>query len=127
MTKAQAYRAFTNRKLRQNESRDAYVTDLQRLTEFAGHKSTEDKDPMLVKQIIAGLPMTYSSERQISMSLRGCMVDSCLELMKVLRVASTEVQALSNLVESIVAVTNATNNRRFHMHVTATLATGHMK
>ena len=48
VTKSQAYRLFVARKLREDESADAYVADLQRLATLAGHDATDDKDPMLV-------------------------------------------------------------------------------
>lgn len=107
----------------------SYVADLQKLVGLAGHKLTNDKDPMLVEQIIAGLRTSYSSELQMSMSSRECMVDSCLELINVLRALSNDMQMLSNPVEGIAATTTVTKSCRFpHVHNCYSCgATGHMK
>ena len=48
-TPAAAYRQFVGRRLKPDESVDAYVADLQRLLTLSGHQSSDD-DPVVVEQ-----------------------------------------------------------------------------
>ena len=87
---AESYRAFTSRSLRGGESVDAYVADLKRMLTASGHKlAVDDKDPMLVEQLIRGLPRDYAREIRIQCSsadktiseivqrIRAMAVDDC--------------------------------------------------
>ena len=72
VTKAQTYKLFTSRKLRIDESPDAYAADLQRLLKLSGHAVADDdadKDPVEVEQLLAGLPLEFA--RQLRMAFAG--------------------------------------------------------
>ena len=69
MTRAQAYRLFSDRVLREDESADAYVADLKRLLALSGHPVKDSKDQILVEQLIRGLPVDFA--RQVRLALAG--------------------------------------------------------
>ena len=69
MTRAQAYRLFSDRVLREDESADAYVADLKRLLALSGHPVKDSKDQILVEQLIRGLPVDFG--RQVRLALAG--------------------------------------------------------
>ena len=90
LTKAEAYGKFVRRTLREDESPDAYVADLQMLAAFSGHMVEDsDEDPMLIEQLIAGLPHVYSKELRLSMAGKKHTVSGCLDMIRALRTAST--------------------------------------
>ena len=69
MSAAEAYRSFTARVMRRGESVDAYVAELKRLLVLSKHKiADDDKDPMLMEQMIRGLPRDFSREVRIQCS-----------------------------------------------------------
>eukprot|EP00117_Sycon_ciliatum_P008405 scpid106869/ scgid11118/ len=66
VTAAKAYRRFRVRTLRVDELVDSYVADLRRLLGLSGHLvSIADKDPVLLEQMIAGLPVDYARQIRI--------------------------------------------------------------
>ena len=74
MTKAEAYRHFTSRTLKIDESPDAYVADVQRLAALSGHDLTDDKGPMMVEQLIAGLPFNFTQDgRMVTAGKEHCV------------------------------------------------------
>ena len=90
LTKAEAYGKFVRRTLREDESPDAYVADLQMLAALSGHMVEDsDEDPMLIEQLIAGLPHVYSKELRLSMAGKKHTVSGCLDMTRALRTAST--------------------------------------
>ena len=90
LTKAEAYGKFVRRTLREDESPDAYVADLQMLAALSGHMVEDsDEDPMLIEQLIAGLPHVYSEELRFSMAGKKHTVSGCLDMIRALRTAST--------------------------------------
>ncbi|XP_065189613.1 uncharacterized protein LOC135820225 [Sycon ciliatum] len=90
MTKAQAYSAFTKRKLRIDESPDAYVADLQRLYTLAGHAADDDKDALLIEQMIAGLSSQYARELRFTMAGKELSLSGCLDVVRALRSANAD-------------------------------------
>ena len=73
VTPSAAYRLFVSRRLKADESPDAYVADLKRLLQLSGHKQDGDSDAVVVEQVIAGLPLEYA--RQLRMTLAGKKAD----------------------------------------------------
>ena len=51
-----------------DEAVDAYIADLQRLAGLAGHDASDDKDPMLVEQLVCGLPAEFQRELRLAMA-----------------------------------------------------------
>ena len=67
VTKAQAYKLFMSRTLQIDESPDAYAADLQRLLKLSGHALADDdadKDPVVVEQLLAGLPLEFARQQR---------------------------------------------------------------
>ena len=66
VVKAQAYK-FTSHTLRIDESPDAYAADLLRLLKLSGHAVADDdadKDPVVVEQLLAGLPLEFARQQR---------------------------------------------------------------
>ena len=62
----EAYTQFVKRKKRGDETVDAYLADLRRLMATSGHKEAADgKDPMLMAQLLAGLPTKFANQQII--------------------------------------------------------------
>ena len=62
----ESYRRFVACKMRVEESVDGYVADLKRLLTMSGHNvAADDKDPMLMKQFVSGLPANFAREVRI--------------------------------------------------------------
>ena len=60
VTPATAYRSFVTRYLRPDEAVEAFMADLRRFAQVTGHRSDDpDKDPMVVEQTVAGLPVAF--------------------------------------------------------------------
>ena len=70
LTKAEAYGKFVTRKLKEDESPDAYVADFQTLAALSGHNVDDDEGPMLIEQLMAGLPQEYAKEFRLSMAIK---------------------------------------------------------
>ena len=90
LTKAQAYARFTSRTMRVDESPDAYVADLQRLSTMAGHKADDDKDPMIIEQLIKGLPVEFARELRLTMAGKELSVTGCLDVVRALKAATSD-------------------------------------
>ena len=90
LTKAEAYRKFVTRKLKEDEPPDAYVADLQTLAALSGHNVEDDEDPMLIEQLIAGLPQDYAKELRLSMASKTLTISGCLDTIRALRTASSD-------------------------------------
>ena len=92
MTKSSAYDAFVGRKYRMDESVDAYVADLQRLASLCGHAVTGDDDAMVVVQLVSGLPSTFARELRLAMAGKDLKISACLDVIRALRSASTDIE-----------------------------------
>ena len=86
LSKADAYRAFQQRMLRVDETPDEYVVDLRRLLALAGYATpNDDKDAVVVEQLLSGLPKHYAKELRLSCAGKETTVSGCLELVRALR------------------------------------------
>ena len=73
MTPATVYRSFVAQYLRPDEAVEAFVADLRRFAHFTAHRSgVPDKDPMVVEQMVAGLPVAF--KKRIKNGLGGTRV-----------------------------------------------------
>jgi len=84
LSKAQAYRMFSNRTLRPDESVDAYAADLCRLLTQSGQQA-DDTNVVAIEQFIAGLPKEFG--RQVRMHATLTNLKSCVEYVRRLRAA----------------------------------------
>ena len=56
VSKSEAFQCFTQRKLRLDESVDAFAADLRGLLALAGHKDSEEKDAVVIEQNFGRYP-----------------------------------------------------------------------
>eukprot|EP00117_Sycon_ciliatum_P016845 scpid54092/ scgid16091/ len=87
MTKSSAYRAFVSRRLKVDESADAYVADLQRLAGLSGHNVTGSEDAMILEQLVYGLSPEFAREVRLSMASKKMTVRGCLDGVRALQSA----------------------------------------
>eukprot|EP00117_Sycon_ciliatum_P049442 scpid25853/ scgid35045/ len=87
MTKSAAYEAFVVRKMKCDESTDAFVADLKRLAELSGHKVTDDKDPVVVQQLLKGLPADYNRQVRLSLVGKDMSISDCVSIVRALRIS----------------------------------------
>lgn len=73
--------------LRLEESVDAYFADLQRLSSLARRKAAGDDDeyPIVIKQLISGLPSEFSLQLRMSLAGQTLRVSECQERVRALR------------------------------------------
>ena len=124
-TPAAAYRQFVGRRLKPDESVDAYVADLQRLLALSGHQQSSGDDPVVVEQFIAGLPTDFARQLRLSMAGKKLAISNCMEYVCVLRATSQDVRASVGIGETVVAGVNEPSTKEifcFHCH-----EVGHMR
>ena len=63
---SEAYKQFTCRKFRSDETPESYVADLRRLLALAGHQDKGNADPVVIEQFVAGLPVDFAKELRLS-------------------------------------------------------------
>ena len=92
MTPAQGYQSFVRRRMKADESPDAYVADLERLLAISGHSSGGDagKDPVLIEQLLTGLPGNFAKEIRLSLAGQELTVSACLQRVHALRNAESD-------------------------------------
>ena len=79
MLPGKAYAKFGRRSKRVDESIEAYLVDLRRLLRMPGNKIADDgKDPMLLEQVLVGLPAHYAGQLCLSIAARtdGLTIDA---------------------------------------------------
>ncbi|XP_065182720.1 uncharacterized protein LOC135813558 [Sycon ciliatum] len=70
-----------------DESTDAFVADLKRLAELSGHKVTDDKDPVVVQQLLKGLPADYNRQVRLSLVGKDMSISDCVSIVRALRIS----------------------------------------
>ena len=60
VSRREAFQCFTQRKLRLDESINAFAVDFRRLLALSGHKDGGEKDAVVIEQILAGIPAHLS-------------------------------------------------------------------
>ena len=124
-TPAAAYRQFVGRRLKPDESVDAYVADVQRLLALSGHQQSSDDDPVVVEQFIAGLPTEFARQLRLNKVGKKLAISNCMEYVRVLRATSQDVRASVGIGETVVAAVNEPSTKKilcFHCH-----EVGHMR
>eukprot|EP00117_Sycon_ciliatum_P035652 scpid56123/ scgid26977/ len=81
------YRAFVCRRLKVDDSADAYVADLQRLAGLSGHNVTGSEDAMILEQLVYGLSPEFAREVRLSMASKKMTVRGCLDGVRALQSA----------------------------------------
>ena len=81
---SEAYTQFTSRKLKPDESPDAFVADLRRLLESSGHKVKDNKDAVMIAQLLAGLPRDISSQVRLAFAGKEMTISGCLDAVRAL-------------------------------------------
>ena len=84
VVKDKAYGQFTTRKLKPDESPDAFVAELRRLLEASGHKVRDDKDSVLISQVLAGLPSDVCKQVRLAFAGKDMTISGCLEAVRAL-------------------------------------------
>ena len=84
----EAYRLFTQRRLKVDESPVTYVADLKRLLELSGYKTSGDSDPVVIEQMLTGLPGDYAKEVRLSTAGRDLKISECIDKIRALNQAS---------------------------------------
>ena len=86
VTPATAYRSFVTQYLRPDEAVEAFVADLRRFAQVTGHRSGDpDKDPMVVEQMVAGLPVAFKKEIRMGLAGQELTVSAISEKVRALR------------------------------------------
>ena len=84
VVKDEAYGQFSRRKLKPDESPDAFVVELRRLLEASGHKVQNDKDSVLISQVLAGLPSNVYKQVWLAFAGKDMAISGCLEAVRAL-------------------------------------------
>ncbi|XP_065177095.1 uncharacterized protein LOC135806835 [Sycon ciliatum] len=85
MTPADAFRQFKARTLRDDEPVDTYVTDLKRLLALSGHTCADDKDMVLLEQLLDGLSLDYGRQVRMASMESDLTVTKCVAKVRALR------------------------------------------
>ena len=96
VSKSQAYKLFTSRRLRHDESVEAYAASLQHLAVQTGHSKDSDEDPMVVEQFLAGLPEEFSRQVRLSYAGQETTLSGCVERVRALRVSEKDHRSSSS-------------------------------
>ena len=82
VSRSEAFQCFTQRKLRLDESVDAFAGDLRRLLTLAGHKDGGEKDAVVIEQILAGIPVHLSQQVRLSVAGKELTVRNCTDAIR---------------------------------------------
>ena len=99
VSKEQAYKLFTARRLRQDESVTTYAADLERLAALAGHSVTAD-DAMVVEQLTTGLPGHFARQGRLSFAGEDDRMSALIEKVRALCVSSSDANSTRNVAEA---------------------------
>ena len=127
LTKSAAYSAFVTRRLRPDESVDAYVADLERLAALSGHSSTGDKDAVIVLQLISGLPPEFCREVRLGMAGKEMTVSGCLDLVRALKAAESDLRAQAAGVSAATVASSTASGGRSNVLCYRCHQMGHMR
>ena len=90
MTESFAYQAFIARRLKCDESVDAFVANLKRLCELSGHKVVDDEDSVVIQQLLAGLPPDYNRQVRLSLVGKRTTISDCVGIVRALRTSDLD-------------------------------------
>ena len=80
LTETAAYQAFLGRQLKCDESVEAFIADLKRLSELSGHKVTGDDDSVIIQQFLSGLPADYGRQLRLNLAGKQATISECISL-----------------------------------------------
>ena len=86
--RADAYQSFQSRRLRNGEAADGYVADLKYLLGLAGHEVKDEKDPVLLEQVIRGLPPSMAKDVRLQCAGKTLSVPDVTEQIRALQLVS---------------------------------------
>eukprot|EP00117_Sycon_ciliatum_P010098 scpid112498/ scgid12126/ len=78
VAQSEACAQFTSRKLKLDESPDAFEADLRRLRESSGHDVKYDKDAVMIAQMLAGLPRDMACQLRLAFAGKEFTISGCL-------------------------------------------------
>ena len=84
VSKSVAYQQFTSRRLREDESVDAFVADLRQLLTRSGHTDTGEKDAMVIEQLLSGVPVDLAQQIRLSFAGKEMTVSGCADALRAL-------------------------------------------
>ena len=90
MTESSAYPAFIARRLKCDESVDAFVANLKRLCELSGHTVVDDEDSVVIQQLLAGLPPDYNRQVRLSLVGKRTTISDCVGIVRALRTSDLD-------------------------------------
>ena len=88
-----------SRRLKVDESVDAFVADLQRLLGRSGHMLSGDKDAVVIEQLIASLPSDFSKQLRMSLAGKELMISACVEQVRALRSSAADCSVSAGVLE----------------------------
>ena len=76
--------------MRVDEPVDAYVADLKHLLSLSGHVLTGDQDPVLLEQLLRGLPFEFARQIRLASADQRLSVSGCLAKIRALRATESD-------------------------------------
>ena len=113
MTDSSAYQAFIARRLKCDESVDAFVANLKRLCELSGHKVVDNEDSVVIQQLLAGLPPDYNRQVRLSLVGKRTTISDCVGIVRAVRTSDLDSASLN-------VAAAATSDSSTRNHVTGT-------
>ena len=110
MMETSAYKAFTARRLKCDESVDAFVADLKRLCELSGHKVVYDDDSVVMQQLLAKLPPDNNCQVRLSLVEEKTMISDCVGIVRTLRTSD-----INSASWNLAAAATSDSSTRNHM------------
>ena len=93
VTSAAAYRNFVTRHVRPDEAVEAFVAALRRFAQVTGQGFGDPyKDPMVVEQMVAGLPVAFIKEIKVGLAGQDLTVSAVSERVHALRTCERDSQ-----------------------------------
>ena len=102
MTETKAYQAFVTRRLKSDESVDAFVADLKRLSALSGHAVADDKDSVVIQQLLNDLSVDFGRQLRRSMAGKELTISGCCATVRALRTSEEDSQTRSAPVAAVI-------------------------
>ena len=109
VSKSIAYSQFTSRRLRVDESVDAFVADLRRLLTLSGHNDVGEKDSVIIEQMLAGLPQGMAIQVRLAFAGKEMTVSGCSDAIRAIVVVQSAASAPVNVSAAAAVVCHQCN------------------
>ena len=109
VSKSIAYSQFTSRRLRVDESVDAFVADLRRLLTLSGHNDVGEKDSVIIEQILAGLPQGTAIQVRLAFAGKEMTISGCSDAIRAIVVVQSAASAPVNVSAAAAVVCHQCN------------------